>query len=311
MALRGKIFDIQSFSVHDGPGCRTDIFMTGCPLKCIWCANPESWMLDKHLMFSKRVCKWEDGCRACTDVCQNNSISKGESGIEVDWQVCKNCKSFACTAICPNEALKQCVKDYSVEELIKVIRRDCSQWGPDGGVTFTGGDPLVQSDFLLEVLKECQRLLIHTAIETSACVPEDVFLKIMKYIQFAFIDVKHMEDEEHFNGTGVSNAQILSNIRALTGSGWNGRLVLRQPVIGGYNDSDANALKVAAFMEECGLYEINLLRFHRMGETKWNQLGLEYAYHKGGETGMEELEHLQSIYLKHDIACYIGEETPF
>lgn len=262
-------------------------------------------------MFSERVCRWEDGCRACTDVCENHAITERESGIEVDWQICKDCTTFTCTTICPNEALKQCVKEYTVEELIKVIRRDCSQWGPDGGVTFTGGDPFVQSKFLLEVLKECHRLQIHTAIETSAYVPEDTFLEIMQYIQFAFIDAKHMDDEEHFKGTGVSNARILSNIRALKTSGWNGRLVLRQPVIGGYNDSDENALQVIAFMEECGLYEINLLRFHRMGETKWNQLGQEYAYHEGGEAELDKLEHLQSIYLEHDIACYIGEETPF
>lgn len=311
MPRKGWIFDIQSFSVHDGPGCRTNVFMTGCPLSCVWCANPESWILEKHLMFSKRVCKWSDGCRACIGVCLKNSISENEAGITVDWQSCKNCKTFECTSICPNEALKQCVKEYTVEKLVTVLRRDYSQWGADGGVTFTGGDPLMQSEFLLEVLKECHKLQIHTAIETSACIGEVDFLEIMDYIQFAFIDVKHMNDQEHRKGTGVSNNRILSNIRALAENGWNGRLVLRQPVIGGYNDSEKNALEVIAFMKECGLYEINLLGFHRMGETKWNQMGKEYAYHAGGEVDRECLELLQSVYLDHDIACYVGEDTPF
>lgn len=311
MEKKGYIFDIQSFSVHDGPGCRTDIFLTGCPLQCRWCANPESWKRHQHLMFAKRVCKWEQGCRACLDICPKHAISQDESGVSVDWTVCGSCTTFECTEICPNEALKKCVREYTVEDIIKILKRDCSKWGAEGGVTFTGGDPLTQSSFLLDVLKECRKMQIHTAVETSACFPEETFLEIMDYVQFAFIDVKNMDREKHKEGTGVYNDQILSNIHALMKSGWKGRLVLRYPVIEGYNDSEENALKLIDFMNENNLFEVNLLRFHRLGETKWNQLGKEYDYSSKGNVTEEWMYHLQDIYLDHDIACYVGDDTPF
>lgn len=311
MEKKGYIFDIQSFSVHDGPGCRTDVFLTGCPLRCRWCANPESWIVHQHLMFSQKVCKWDKGCRACTGICPYGSIREDEKGVSVDWELCRKCTSFECTSICPNEALKKCVREYTVSDVVSVLKRDCSKWGVNGGVTFTGGDAMSQADFLVDVLKECRKMQIHTAIETSAYFPESTFLEVMQYIQFAFIDIKHMDREKHREGTGVYNDQILSNIRALRQSGWKGRLVLRQPVIGGYNDSDENAEKVIEFMNENDLYEINLLKFHRLGETKWNQLGKEYAYSHGGDVTMERLLQLQNLYLDHEIACYVGDATPF
>lgn len=194
-------------------------------------------------------------------------LSQDETGVSVDWKVCGNCTTFECTGICPNEALKKCVREYTVEDIVKILKRDCSKWGTDGGVTFTGGDPLTQSAFLLEVLKECREMQIHTAVETSACFPEKTFLEVMDYIQFAFIDVKNMDREKHKEGTGVYNDQILSNIRALKKSGWKGRLVLRYPVIEGYNDSEENALQLIDFMNENDLFEVNLLP----GFTGWER----------------------------------------
>lgn len=152
---------------------------------------------------------------------------------------------------------------------------------------------------------------IHTAIETSACFSPDRFLQVMQYIDFAFVDIKHMSTEAHKAGTGVGNEQILENIRALKKSGWGGRLVLRQPVISGYNDSEQNAKEVISFMEENGLYEMNLLKFHRLGQTKWEQLGKEYAYATGGEMTDEAMESLQRLYLDAGIACYVGHRTSF
>lgn len=312
MHKKALIFDIQSFSVHDGPGCRTNVFFTGCPLQCKWCANPESWENRKHFLFAERSCKWESGCRACRDVCPNGSIQFDESRkLSISHDICGRCETFDCVSICPNNVFKQCVKEYKVDDIMAILRRDFSNWGPDGGVTFSGGDPLVQYEFLLEVLKQCHRWQIHTAIETSAYAKQEVFLEVLKYIDFAFIDVKHMDREKHFEGTGVYNDLILSNIEALVKSGWKGRVVLRQPTIAGYNDSDENALQLIDFMNRNGLYEINLLKFHRLGETKWNQLGKEYEYHDHGDMTKEKMEHLQEIYLDNNIACYIGDNTPF
>lgn len=312
MAVKGTIFDIQSFSVHDGPGCRTTVFLTGCPLRCQWCANPESWIPGKHLMYASNVCKWEKGCKVCESVCPEHAITVSPDGPPViNRNLCSHCTSFECVDICPNNALKQCVKEYTSGDLLKVLRRDFSNWGSDGGVTFSGGDPLMQHDFLKEVLQGCKELQIHTAIETSAFCNTDIFMDIMQYIDFAFIDIKHMDDQSHKDGTGVSNTRILNNIRSLCKSGWGGRLVLRQPTIGGFNDSVENAHKVIDFMNENNLFEINLLKFHRLGQTKWEQLGKKYAYETKGDVTDTQLEALQALYLNEGIACYVGNHTSF
>ncbi len=312
MNEKGLIFDIQSFSVHDGPGCRTNIFFTGCPLKCKWCANPESWIKKKHLMLSENLCKYDKGCRACKNICPYGSIKFYENKKpSITRDICKRCETFECVSICPNNSLKQCVKEYSVDEIIKILRRDFNNWGPEGGVTFSGGEPLMHHEFLIEVLKKCHKWQIHNAIETSAYAKSEIFLEVFKYIQFAFIDVKNMDNEKHKDGTGVYNDLILSNIELLKKSGWQGRLVLRQPTIGGYNDSDENAYKLIEFMKKNSLYEINLLKFHRLGETKWNQLGKVYEYHDHGDITYEKMQHLQKLYLDNNIACYIGDNTPF
>jgi len=169
----------------------------------------------------------------------------------------------------------------------------------------------MQGEFLVEILKKCRALQIHTAIETSGYAKQEIFLEVMKYIDFAFIDIKNMDEEMHKEGTGVSNDFILSNIEALKKSGWQGRLVLRQPTISGYNDGAANANRLIDFMNRNSLYEINILKFHRLGQTKWEQLGKTYEYSDHGNVTDEKMEQLQELYLDNNIACYIGENTPF
>ena len=310
--MNGMIFDIQSYSVHDGPGCRTNVFFVGCPLQCRWCANPESWKRKKHLMFSERSCKWDQGCRACANACPFSSLSfDGDGKPSVNWAICAECETIECATSCAANSLKQCVRFFTVDELVQVLLRDFANWGSDGGVTFSGGEPFLQHEYLLDVLKRCHKLGMHTAIETCAFTQQDIFLGVMQYIDFAFIDVKHMDGEKHKWGTGAGNERILGNISALAQSGWMGRLVLRQPTICGYNDSTENALKVIDFMNENSLYEINLLKFHRMGSTKWEQMGKSYEYFDHGDMSDDRMQELQQLYLDNDIACYIGEDTPF
>ena len=124
MEKNGLIFDIQSYSVHDGPGCRTNVFFIGCPLECRWCANPESWKRKKHIMFAEKVCKYDKGCRACRNTCPKDSIKFDENGKpSITWSICEDCESFECISICPNNALKQCVKEYTVDGLMKILKR--------------------------------------------------------------------------------------------------------------------------------------------------------------------------------------------
>ena len=138
-ATTGMIFDIQSYSVHDGPGCRTNVFFVGCPLQCRWCANPESWAVKKHLLFAERPCKWEQGCTACRNACPNGALTFDEKGKPVlDWTICNKCQTIECSEVCAAHALKQCVRFLTVDDLMKILMRDYPNWGSDGGVTFSG-----------------------------------------------------------------------------------------------------------------------------------------------------------------------------
>lgn len=310
--LRGLIFDIQSFSVHDGPGSRTLVFLSGCPLSCDWCSNPEGVSLKQKILYSSQKCKYiKNKCVRCIDVCPYNAIKiTGNENVplEFDRSICDKCETFACAKACYQEAIRLSGEWMTLKELIDVIERDRNYWSAGGGVTFSGGEAFMQKDFLLAALKECKRRNIRTAIETTAFVQEENFLKTMEYIDFAFIDVKHMDPEKHKEKTGVNNGLILKNIKALADSNWQGRVILRMPVIRDFNDTDKNILELVEYMNGIGLFEINILPFHRLGDSKWTQLGMKYKYSDEEPTSPEKLEHIQDIFLENKIACYVGEE---
>lgn len=314
MEEKGLIFDIQGFSVHDGPGARTLVFLSGCPMSCTWCANPEGRRLQQNLMFAPGRCKaGQNRCIDCIAACPHNAITlEPERGMpRIQRMLCMDCNSFPCASVCNYEALRISGTYYTVVELMEVLRRDRSFWSADGGVTFGGGDPLVQGEFLLQVLKACRLENIHTAIETEAYAPEILFLKVMEYIDFAFVDIKHMDTMAHKAKTGVGNELVLCNLKALKRSGWNRRIILRTPVIPGYNDSFENAKATVDFMKENGYFEINLLPFHRLGASKWDQLGISYAYKDQPNLQKEELEPLRDFYLDEGIACYIDTDVAY
>lgn len=311
----GLVFDIQGYSVHDGPGCRTLVFLSGCPLRCAWCANPEGLEPRKRLMFLNARCKQvANGCMQCVKRCPYGALTPTgdrENQLAIDRVLCDTCTTFDCASGCLWDALGVAGKEMTVAELYRIIDRDRQYWGDSGGVTFTGGEPLLQRKFIVAILKRCQEGFVHTAIETSAYVDTEHFLNALRYVNFAFIDVKHMDPEKHRAGTGVSNDLTLKNIRALAASSWPGRLVLRIPVIAGFNDDMENMAAVADFMWDVGLHEINLLPFHRMGDSKYSQLGLEYAYKDVDSMPLGYLAPMQQMFMQRGIACYIGSHTPF
>jgi pyruvate formate lyase activating enzyme len=312
MNEKGLIFDIQGFSVHDGPGTRTLVFFSGCPLRCEWCSNPEGMKYRQNLMFAKGRCKsTQNNCKRCVANCPYGAITLDtETGLPIIQRAhCLDCDSYECVKACNYEALRLSGKYYTVSELMEVLCRDRNFWGSDGGVTFGGGDPLLQGQFLLDVLKKCKEVMIHTAVETSACINTEIFLETMHYIDFAFVDIKHINSNSHESKTGVGNEKILNNLRTLAKSRWTGRLMLRTPVIAGFNDSEENALETIRFMKENGFFEINLLPFHRLATSKWEQLGKEYAYKDREAMPKEELYSLQNIYLDAGIACYVDTDV--
>jgi pyruvate formate lyase activating enzyme len=309
-SCRGLIFDIQGFSVHDGPGCRTLVFLSGCPLRCRWCANPEGLEGKTRLLYRRSRCL--SGCRRCEQSCLRQAIAvDGKGGISIDRSLCEDCQDMACVRSCYREALATCGSWFSCLEVLKILRRDRSFWGEDGGVTLGGGDPLAQSEFCRELLFACQSEGMHTAVETSGSAAEATFMQMMRHVRFAFIDIKHMDAQKHEEYTGVNNCNILANIRALSGSRWDGRLLIRLPLVPGYNDDEQNLLSMAQFLSGQGLSEVQVLPFHRLGESKYRQLGLDWPLAGLKPPSAESLSFTQQIFAAAGITCYMGHDTPF
>lgn len=253
-------------------------------------------------------------CTRCIPKCPHQAISiidEKEIPLAIDWEKCRHCESHECVDACLQEAFVPASRDMKVSELMKIFDRDRHYWSGKGGATFSGGDPMYQKDFLQAVLKECRNAYIHTAIETSGFFPQETYLTTMKYVDFAFNDLKHMDSDKHKEKTGVPNGLILANIAALAQSDWPGRLVLRSPVIEGFNDSKENMAAIAEFMHSVGLTEFNLLPFHRLGDSKWKSCGMVYPYSMYEATPPEKLEALQKVLLDLGIKAYVGSDTPF
>ncbi len=310
---KGLVFDIQAHSVHDGPGTRTLVFMSGCPLRCKWCCNPEGLQLRQQLMYKVQRCVH---CpQRCAEACPRQAITSNDNGsgapISIDRTRCESCNSFECVAYCYPQALQLSGKWTSEGELMRIFDRDRAYWSADGGVTFGGGEPLLQKDFVVAMLKRCRASCIHTTLETSAYVPTEHLLDALEYTSFLFADIKHMDDARHREGTGVSNLPILRNLRAIADSKWNGRVVLRCPIVPRFNDTAEDAEATAAFMRELGFKEINLLPFHRLGASKYEQLGMTYNFADEAAATPEAVCDLKAVYEAKNIACYIGSDTPF
>lgn len=316
--IRGLIFDIQGYSVHDGPGCRTLVFMKGCPLRCEWCSNPEGFRTGQDLLFRNSRCvNRKNGCTRCIDACPYHAIvpnpdeSEAAQQILIDRSRCKRCEDHPCVSVCYFEGLACCGEWWTVSDLMYVFERNRHYWGMQGGVSFSGGEPLLQYAFMRALLEACRDAHIHIAVETSAYIQTDRFLKLMGMIDFAFVDIKHMDSQRHSEKTARNNDLVRYNIASLVNQRWPGRLILRFPVIEGFNDEDDNIEAVAAFMQQLGLFEINVLPFHRLGKTKWNQLGKEYMYDDKTSTARNKLLQIQDIFLSRRIACFVGSDTPF
>jgi len=309
---KGLIFDIQGHSVHDGPGTRTLVFMSGCPLPCRWCSNPEGLLLRQRLMYKAQFCK---GCPfRCVQGCPKGAVQRSGNGgppVVFDRQKCNQCDSMDCVKVCYMRVLQTSGNWCTVDGLMRLFNRDRCYWGPEGGIRLSGGEPLLQKDFVLKLLQSCNDNYISACVETSGYVPRAVLQAVLPYVQWLFIDIKHMDSAQHMAGTGVPNDLILENIRWIRSNEWPGRLLVRVPVIPGFNDTRENAAATAGFLREVALGEINLLPFHRLGASKYEQLGMRYEYADQEARGPESLEPLAQVYRTQGITCHLGSDTPF
>jgi pyruvate formate lyase activating enzyme len=235
----------------------------------------------------------------------------GGGPVVFDRKQCDCCETMNCINVCYTGALQSSGHWYTADELMRVFERDRCYWGPAGGITLTGGEPLMHEEFVLDLLERCQRAYIDTCVETSAFAPRSVLQAALPYVQWLFIDIKHMDSGKHLEGTGVTNELILDNIRWIASTDWPGRMVIRMPIVPGFNDTADNAQATASFLAEIGVSEINLLPFHRLGSSKYEQLGMAYKYADQPASAREILESLALVYRQRGITCHVGADTPF
>ena len=290
--MNGFIFDIQPFSLHDGPGTRTTVFMQGCPLKCNWCHNPESQPFEGAMLFYPSKCI---GCGACTEVCQNGSPVRTARHTEK----CTLCGE--CAETCYADAIKRSGRTITAEELFEECVRDKKVYETSGGgVTFSGGEPMIQADFLVDVMKRLHEAGIHIAMETSLCVKWENVEKLIPYVDLFFVDIKCITPERHKAGVGADNELILANIKRLSAAG--NKLILRTPVVPGFNADAEEIGKISSFIRELpNEHPAELLAYHGMCAPKYTALSREFPCRDTAEPTKEEMEKFTDILKNHGI----------
>lgn len=269
--MEGCIFNIMKYSIHDGPGIRTTVFMKGCPLRCQWCHNPESQQLKRQVMRFPDRCI---GCGKCIEVCPTNVISIENKKMKVDLKKCISCGK--CTEFCYAGAMEMAGKIMTSDDVVKEVEKDGIFYEEsNGGVTFSGGEPFMQPEFLLEMLKSCKKKGIHTTVDTCGFVKKDTLLEISKFIDLFLYDLKIMDASKHIKYTGVSNDIILENLKELTRLGK--KIFIRIPIIQGIND-DENLEETGKYLSALnGIEQINILPYHNIAMEKYKRLGEEYS----------------------------------
>lgn len=296
----GTIINIQKYCVHDGPGIRTTVFFKGCPLRCWWCHNPESHNPKHEIMFFQERCT---GCGICIKRCPQNAIEVINSVPTTDKQKCSLCGK--CTNFCPNNAREYVGEDITAKELIKEIIKDRVFYEESGGgVTFSGGEPLIHTDFLNEVLKICKDGGIHTAIETSGYAPWDNFEKTLDKVDLFLYDLKLMNSERHKKYMGVGNEVILENLKKLSDRGCN--LFIRMPVIAGVNDDEDHINESIRFLKNIKILQVNLLPYHKMGMDKYRRLNKDYKLSGMEKPSDERMAEIADKFNKCGIKVRIG-----
>ncbi len=271
----GTVFNIQKYSVHDGPGIRTVVFLKGCPLSCHWCSNPESQSFAPQLAYNANKCITLSQCVRCGEICTAGAITRGEDDtVAIDWEACTKC--LACTGACPAGALITYGTTETVADVIDQVEKDASFYARSGGgLTLGGGEPLAQPTFALALLKESKRRYIKTAMETCGHVDREALLTACRSLNMLMFDIKCMDTSRHKAFTGVGNETILANLTAVVEAFPKLPIRVRTPVIPGFNDTPEEIQAIVDFLKRLPV-EYELLPYHRLGSQKYTSIGRDY-----------------------------------
>ena len=302
--VTGIVFNIQRFSIHDGPGIRTTVFFKGCPLRCHWCANPESINPFPELGFIRTYCT---KCPKCMEICPVGAVTIGEDGYPIiDRNICDNCG--LCTEVCYPEALKVYGQEMTASRVLEEVMKDSPFYRESGGgVTLSGGEPLQQPTFSISLLKLCQTSGIHTAIETCGFSSPKVFKAALEYADYLLFDVKDIDAEIHRRYTGQSNKLILENLNLAAGSGVH--FLVRMPLIPGINDTKDNIQAMAELVKGLGgkMEGIELMPYHRLGSNKCEALERIYPMGDLPAADMNHVEQVRTLFGTLGIHCSISK----
>ena len=296
------VFDIKRYAINDGPGIRIAVFLKGCNLNCTWCHNPEGISDETERMYSASRCI---RCGTCAAACPEKAITLTNEGIITDPALCKMCGE--CAEVCPTKAIEISGIEISVAEIIQEIEKERVFFDQSlGGVTFSGGEPLLHHKFLIRLLEECGKRGIHRAIDTAGFVSNDIIMSVARYTDLFLYDLKIMDPEKHRKWIGMTNERILENLKALADTGV--AIIIRIPLIGGVNDDAENLKATARFVAELSgeKKEVNLLPYHKIAQPKYWKLGRPEDFQLLEEPSKEAQLQAISIFQKYGLVASIG-----
>lgn len=296
--IKACIFNIQKYSIHDGPGIRTVLFFKGCPLSCLWCSNPESQDPNIQIICDETKCV---KCLHCIDVCPKNAISLSNNYIEIDSKKCISC--FTCKNSCPNKALSVEGEFLTISEVMKEIMKDEMFYEEsNGGVTLSGGEVLMHHEFASQLLKLLKEKNIHTAIETTGYTSNEIFSKFIENVDLLLFDMKHYDREKHFKATNVYNDLIIENLKIAIDI--RKEVIIRIPVIPNINSSLEDAKGFCKLLKSVNAKKVNLLPFHQFGQKKYQLLNKFYTFENTQQLHEEDLLDYKNIFIENGFDCY-------